>query len=96
MSVTMYPVPTEERRKITQELAEHARTLDAEADARRTGGSHNHLVRHELLNSAAAIRLVSTLIIQGGMSTRKARFWLVAVRDYMKLVSRADRRGVIR
>lgn len=96
MSTTMYPVPTEERRRITQELSDHARALDAEAEARRAGGSHNHTVRHELLNAAAAIRLVSTLIIQGGMSTRRARFWIVAVRDYMKLVDRADARGVIR
>lgn len=96
MSMTMYPVPTAERRSITQELSEHARTLDAEAEARRSGGSHNHTVRHELLNASAAIRLVTTLIIQGGMSTRRARFWLAATRNYMKLVASADARGVIR
>ena len=91
-----YPLPTAERRAIVQELAQHARDLDAEAESRRNGGSHNHTVRHELLNSAAAVRLVSTLIVQGNMSTRKARFWLVSTRNYMQLVKRADRTGVIR
>lgn len=91
-----YPLPTEERRAIVQELAQHARALDAEAEARVNGGSHNHTVRHELLNSSAAIRLVSTLIVQGNMSTRKARFWLVSTRNYMAMVQSADRAGVIR
>lgn len=96
MRTTRYPVPTPERRRIVQELSEHARSLDAEAEARKSGGSHNSVVRHELLNSAAVIRLVSTLIVQGGMSTQKARFWLASTRDYMKLVDRADSTGVIR
>lgn len=96
MNAKRYPVPTPERRRIVQELSEFARQLEVEADMRFSGfGSHDQTVRHELLNSAAAVRIVCTLIVQGGMSTNKARFWLVAVRDYMKLVNRADRHGVI-
>lgn len=96
MRATPYPIPTAERRRIVQELSEYARQLESEADRRFSGvESHEQTVRHELLNSVAAIRLVCTLIVQGNMSTNKARFWLVAVRDYIKLVNRADRHGVI-
>ena len=91
-----YPLPTEKRRRIVQELSEIAQACDAEAQSRIGLGSHNNVVRHELLNSAAALRLVCTLIVQGGMSTKRAEFWLVSARQYMSLVQSADRTGVIR
>lgn len=95
MTRELTPIPTPKRRLIVNELSKAARELDIEAAKRIGVGGHNAAVRHELLNSAAAIRLVCTLIVQGGMSTPKARFWLASVDAYMQLVRRADARGVI-
>lgn len=93
---TLYPMPSPERRRIVQHLSTVALELDAEAKSRNVfAGQHNAMVRTELERSAGALRLVATLVIQGGMSTRKAKFWAVAATDYLKLVQRADRAGVI-
>lgn len=92
-----YPIPTDERRDIVRELSAAARILDAEAEARATpAGSWNTVVRAELARAAGSIRLVATLIVQGGMSTPKARFWLASTRAYLALVKSTDAYGVIR
>lgn len=93
---TLYPLPTAERRSIVQKLSDYARSLDDEADARRGLGSWNDVVRDELRRAAGAVRLVATLVLNGSMSIRKAKFWLKATADYVRLVERADRKGVIR
>jgi hypothetical protein len=104
VEASLYPIPTPERRRIVQKLAELAaeldaevrhRTVSAEADGRHDMGSWNAMVADELARSAGTIRFVATLIIQGGMSTTKARFWLASTVSYIKLVRRADNRGVI-
>lgn len=92
---TTTPLPTPERRRIVQEFGEHARILDAEAARRAGGGTHDAIVKHELMRSAGSIRLVATLVVNGSMSTRRAKFWLASSRAYLALVSRADRDGVI-
>jgi hypothetical protein len=92
----MYPLPSPERRRIVQHISAIALELDAEAKARKLGeGSHNAVVRAELERAAGALRFVATLIIQGGMSTRRAKFWMVAASNYLNLVQRVDRAGVI-
>lgn len=96
MTTTRYPLPTAERRSIVQKLSDYARGLEAEADDRRGLGSWNGVVRDELRRAAGAVRLVATLVLNGSMSMRKAKFWLKATDDYVRLVRRADRRGVIR
>lgn len=104
MTATEYPTQTPERRRIVQKLSDLARELDAEVerrtamadtDARERMGSHNAMVRDELKQSAISLRLVATLIVQGGMSTGKARLWVASAIAYMKLVRRADNQGVI-
>lgn len=93
----LYPMPTPERRRIVQLLSSAAGILDDEAAARRTSdGTHNDIVRAELERAAGALRFVATLVVNGSMSTRKARFWMIATRDYLRLVRRMDQRGVIR
>lgn len=92
-----YPVPTPERRQITQKLAALASTLTDEANDREgNGGAWNDIVRHELLRSAGTVRFVTTLIVNGSMSTSQAKFWLKATRDYVNMIRRADKAGVIR
>lgn len=93
---TLYPIPTAERRSMVQLLADYARALDSEAQARVGLGSWNATVRTELMRAAGTIRFVATLIVNGSMSDRRARFWLKATDDYLALVRRADSRGVIR
>lgn len=95
-AATPYPIPTPERRRIVQKLSELAIELDTDAENRRGRGGHNAMVRDELIQSAISLRLVSTLIVQGAMSTPKARLWVASAIAYMKLVRRADNRGVIR
>lgn len=105
MTTTHYPIPTPERRRIVQKLSELAAELDAAAehrgamaaeDERQRLGTHNAMVADELKQSAISLRLVSTLIVQGGMATGKARMWVASAIAYMKLVRLADNRGVIR
>jgi hypothetical protein len=92
----LYPMPTPERRRIVQLLSEGASILDDEAASRRTAdGRHNDIVRDELERASGTLRFVATLVVNGSMSTRKARFWMVATADYLKLVRRMDRRGII-
>jgi hypothetical protein len=62
----------------------------------RRQGSHNGVVRDELMRAAGVIRFVATLIVQGGMDTAQAKFWMVATADYLRTVQRLDMRGVIR
>ena len=102
---TLYPIPTGERRNIVRKLSELAEELDAEvrvrtvradADAQMDLGSWNAMVADELARSAGTIRFVATLIIQGGMSTARARYWLASTVAFIKLVRLADNRGVIR
>lgn len=93
----LYPLPSPERRRIVQLLADAALELDAEVAERQPGeGIHNDTVRGELMRAAGALRFVATLIINGSMSERRARFWMAATADYLELVRRADRRGIIR
>lgn len=93
---TRYPLPTPERRRITQRLTDLAATIDAEAkDRAGSGGVWNDIVRHELLRSAGTVRFVLTLIVNGSMSTSQAKFWLKATADYVRMIQRADRAGVI-
>ncbi|WP_157001449.1 hypothetical protein [Agromyces laixinhei] len=95
--MSTYPLPTPERRKITQQLAALAATIDDEAKARTPRvGVWSDIVRHELLRSAGTVRLVNTLIVNGAMSTAQAKFWLKATRDYVNMIRRADQQGVIR
>jgi hypothetical protein len=91
-----YPIPTRERREVVRILSDNARELDAEAEARKGQGSHNGVVRDELMRAAGVIRFVATLIVQGGMDTAQAKFWMVATADYLRTVQRLDMRGVIR
>lgn len=92
-----YPLPSDARRHEVQQLGNLARALDDEAAARAEWrGYHNAEVRDELRRAAGTVRLVATLVVQGGMSDARARFWITAGRDYLRLVRRADRRGVIR
>lgn len=95
-STRLYPLPTVERRNIVRDLGEYARTLDAEADSRATGGSHNWIVRSELMRAAGVIRLVATLVVNGTYSTAEARRWIDATQAYLIMVSRVDSQGVIR
>ena len=104
-AVNPYPIPTPERRRIVQKLGELAAELDyevdrrtemADADWKMKHGSHNAMVRDELQQSAISLRIVATLIVQGGMSTGKARYWVASAVAYMKLVRLADNQGVIR
>ena len=105
MTTTLYPIVTPERRKIVQKLGELAeeleaevrvRTVRAEADHRYDLGGWNAVVADELARSAGTIRFVATLIVQGGMSTGRARFWLASTVAYLKLVRLSDNAGVIR
>jgi hypothetical protein len=91
-----YPIPTPERRAIVQRLSALTAELDAEAASRIRGGGWNNAVRHELRRAAGSLRLVATLIVNGSMSTERARFWTAAAQDYLQLVRRADRSGIIR
>lgn len=104
MTSTLYPTITPERRKIVQKLSELAEELDAEvrvrtvraeADHRHDLGGWNAVVADELARSAGTIRFVATLIVQGGMSTTRARFWLASTIAYLKLVHLSDNSGVI-
>ena len=96
MTGPKYPRTNDERRAIVQHLSAAALELDAEASWRRMhDGTYSGIVRDELERSAGVIRFVATLIVQGGMSTRKAKFWMVAVDGYMRMVKRADIEGVI-
>lgn len=97
MKPARYPLPGAERRVIIQELAELARALDAEAESRLPKlGTWNDVVHLELARAAGVVRLVATLLVNGSMSDRRGHFWLVASRDYLRLVRRADKGGVIR
>lgn len=96
-TTTPYPLPSPERRQIVQHLSAIARTLDDEAEARKfSAGLHNAVVLREIARSAGQVRFIATLVVQGGMSIRRAKFWLVAASDYLNLVQRSDQRGVIR
>jgi hypothetical protein len=94
-AMTGYPLPSPERRTLVQIISDNARELDAEAAARREG-AHELTVRNELMRAAGVLRLVATLIVQGRMSTRQAKFWMVAAAEYLNMVQRTDERGVIR
>jgi len=91
-----YPIPTDERRRIVQALGQVARDLDDEASTRRGKGSHNGIVRDELMRAAGVVRLVATLVLNGSYTTQRAKFWVVASADYLRIVQRLDERGVIR
>lgn len=93
----LYPMPTPQRRRIVQRLSEITRTLDDEAGLREIlDGQHDRMIADELRRAAGSLRFVATLVVQGGMSTARASFWTVAASDYLALVQRADRSGVIR
>jgi len=101
----LYPIITPERRNIVRKLGQLAEELDAEVrvrtvqakvDAKYSLGSWNAMISDELARSSGTIRFVATLIIQGGMSTGRARLWLLSTVSFLKLVRLADNEGVIR
>lgn len=105
VNATYYPLVTPERRAIVQRLAALAlelddevrkRTVQAEQDRLHDLGSWNAMISDELARAAGTVRFVATLIIQGAMSTMRARFWLASTQSYLRLVRSADRSGTIR
>lgn len=101
---TRYPIPTPERREIVRRLGNLAaeldaevrsRTIQAEADSRHDLGSWNAMVADELARAAGTVRFMATLVIQGDMSLAKARFATACTVSFIKLVRRADNKGVI-
>lgn len=103
-AATFYPITSPERRSIVQRLGNLAaeldhearlRTVRAETDERLDLGSWNSMVADELARSAGTVRFVATLVIQGGMSIARAKMWLVSTQSFVKLVRRADAKGVI-
>ena len=91
----LLPLPTPERRAIVQHLSMVSSALDADA-ADRSAGGWDGAVSLELRKASGSLRLVAAMVVIGAMSTRRARFWAEAASDYLDLVKRADRAGIIR
>lgn len=88
------PDQTPERIFAVRVLSDVAYQLEREADTRRSG-SHDAVVRFELLRATAALRFVAALIIRGGLDPDAWTFWAVVARDYLELVRSADPEGII-
>lgn len=98
-------IPSRDRRYMVREISQiaieldtEAKTRDAMAHADRSLGlaSWNDTVSLEIRRAAGQLRLVGTLLVQGGMRTTRGRQWLEGARAYRDLVKSADDRGVIR
>jgi hypothetical protein len=50
----------------------------------------------EIRRAAGQLRLVTTLLVQGGMATGRGKQWVEGAKAYLRLVRSADNTGVIR
>jgi hypothetical protein len=98
-------IPSRDRRYMVRTLADIAIQLDDEAKARddmaradRTLGlaSWNDTMTLEIRRAAGQLRLVTTLLVQGGMATGRGKQWVEGAKAYLRLVRSADNTGVIR
>lgn len=98
VQVTPYPVPTPERREIVRRLSDSARALDEEASKRLPiePDTWNAVTVPEIRRAAGVVRFASTLVVNGSMPDVQARFALDAAESFVRLVRRADRKGIVR